>query len=138
MTKRIDSPMPNALLAAHGPAVGRIAERVRKVVLGSIPDVVERSLTGWGAVGFRTAEAGHICALFPLADEVRLYFNHGSELPDGAGVEFGDTPLTRYAIFRRPTDVKRATLAPLVLQAFAATAQRSALRRGMRKPKRRR
>ncbi|MBP8137431.1 MAG: hypothetical protein KAY61_04440, partial [Candidatus Eisenbacteria bacterium] len=48
-----------------------------------------------------------------------------------------DTPLTRYAIFRRAADVKVGTLAPAVMQAFLATSERRAVRRGAAKPKRR-
>lgn len=125
------------LLADFPPAVRTIAARVRAIVIDVLPDAEERVLPGWRAIGFRSREAGHVCALFPYAAEVRLYFEHGSQLRDGEGIEYGDTPLSRYAIFRRASDVKTRTLAPVVMQAFLATSERRAARRGAAKPKRR-
>lgn len=126
-----------ALLADFPPAVRAIAARIRAIVLDVLPEAGERVLPGWRAIGFRSREAGHVCALFPYTAEVRLYFEHGSGLRDGEGIEYGDTPLSRYAIFRRVSDVKTRTLAPAVMQAFLATSERRAARRGAAKPKRR-
>ena len=126
-----------ALLADFPPAVRAIAAKVRAIVNDVLPGAEERVLPGWRAIAFRSPEAGHVCALFPYAAEVRLYFEHGSSLRDGEGIEYGDTPLSRYAIFRRAADVKVGTLAPAVMQAFLATSERRAVRRGAAKPKRR-
>ncbi len=126
-----------ALLADFPPAVRTIAARVRAIVLEVLPDAEERVLPGWRAIGFRSGEAGHVCALFPYTAEVRLYFEHGAGLRNGEGIEYGDTPLSRYAIFRRVSEVKTRTLAPAVMQAFLATSERRAARRGAAKPKRR-
>nr|MBP8137649.1 DUF1801 domain-containing protein [Candidatus Eisenbacteria bacterium] len=84
-----------ALLADFPPAVRAIAAKVRAIVNDVLPGAEERVLPGWRAIAFRSPEAGHVCALFPYAAEVRLYFEHGSTLRDGEGIEYGDTPLSR-------------------------------------------
>ncbi len=124
------------LLAEFPPAVRAIVERLRTLLHDTLPGCEERVLPGWRAIGFRTREAGHVCALFPYAAEVRLYFEHGSGLRDGEGVTYGDTPLTRYAIFRRASDLKVRPMREAVMQAYLATCERRAIRRGSSRPKR--
>lgn len=121
------------LLAPFPPAVRATCERVRALLHDTLPECEERVLPGWRAIAFRTREAGHVCALFPYAAEVRLYFEHGSTLRDGEGVTYGDTPLTRYAIFGSPADIKVRPLRAAVMQAYLATCERRALRRGARR-----
>lgn len=132
------TPLPASLLALAPPALHPVAERVRAAVHAALPGVTERVLPGWRALGFRHLDVGHVAALFALRDEVRLYFEHGSGLPDGTGVTLGRTGRSSYAIFRRAADVKRAALTALVRQAFLAGAERRALRRAARAPRRRR
>lgn len=125
-----------ALLADFPPAVRAIAARVRALLHDTLPECEERVLSGWRAIGFRTREAGHVCALFPYAADVRLYFEHGSGLRDGEGLTYGDTPLSRYAIFRRAADVKARPLRAALMQAYLATCERRAIRRGAARAKR--
>ncbi|MFN8587363.1 MAG: DUF1801 domain-containing protein [Candidatus Eisenbacteria bacterium] len=125
-----------ALLAPFPPTVRATCGRVRALLHDTLPGCEERVLPGWRAIGFRTPEAGHVCALFPYEAEVRLYFEHGSHLRDGEGVTYGDTPLTRYAIFARAGDVKVRALRAAVMQAYLATCERRALRRGAARPRR--
>lgn len=125
-----------ALLASYPPAVRAMAQRLRALVCGTLPGCEERVLPGWRAIAFRTREAGHVCGVFPNATGVRLYFEHGSALRDGEGLSYGDTPLTRYAIFRHAPDVKAQPLRAALMQAYLATCERRAIRRGAARAKR--
>lgn len=138
MKRSTPEPIPASLLALAPPVLHAVAERVRAVVHAALPDATERVLPGWRALGFRHADVGHVAALFTLRDEVRLYFEHGGELPDGTGVTLGRTGRSSYAIFRRASDVKPRALAALVRRAFLAGSERRALRAAARPPRRRR
>lgn len=41
---------------------------------------------GWRSVNFRHPQAGHLCAVFPYSNEVKLYFEQGSLLSDPGGL----------------------------------------------------
>ena len=86
---------PDDLLALSPPRVRALAGRVRDVVRRAVPTFTERALPGWKAIAFRDAHAGHVCALFPMADEVRLYIEHGARLADPDGLLEGSATMTR-------------------------------------------
>ena len=85
------------LLAQHPAAVRSLVMELRALVREVLPGLTEKVLPGWHALGFRDAEAGHLCALFPFDDRVQLVFEHGARLPDPSGVlERRDLKQTRY------------------------------------------
>lgn len=108
------------LLAPSPPAVRRLALTVRAVILEAAPGLEERVLPGWRALGYRDARAGHLCALFPRADELKLYFEHGASLPDPDGLLEGTTKQTRFVRFRTARDLRKPALRRLVQRALLA------------------
>ena len=108
---------PDALLAPLPPATRRLANRVRAVVRRAVPTLTERALPGWRAIGFRDAQAGHVCALFPFGAEVRLYVEHGARLDDPDGLLKGAMKRGRYVAFRTERDVRARALTRLVRRA---------------------
>ena len=74
---------------------------------------------GWKAIGFRHAQAGHICALFPTESEVKLVFEYGAQLDDPDHLLQGTTRQTRFVPFRSPRDLQPRALTMLVRQAVA-------------------
>jgi hypothetical protein len=70
------------LLADHPEAVGRVALRLRAVLLEGRPELAERVRPGWHSINFHHPVAGFVCALFPLAERVDLVFERGALLPD--------------------------------------------------------
>src|ERR671914_3023817 len=101
---------PDALLASLPPPRLRLANRVRAVVLRAVPTLTERALPGWRAIGFRDAQAGHVCALVPFGPEVRLYVEHGARLSDPDGLLQGTMKRGRYVAFRNERGVRARPL----------------------------
>jgi hypothetical protein len=108
---------PDALLAPLPPATRKLADRIREVVRRAVPTLTERALPGWRAIAFRDEQAGHVCALFPFGDEVRLYIEHGARLDDPDGLLRGAMKRGRYVRFRTQRDVRVRALTRLVRRA---------------------
>ena len=70
------------LLADHPEAVGRVAVRLRAILLEGRPELTERVRPGWHSINFHHPVAGFVCALFPLAERVDLVLEQGARLPD--------------------------------------------------------
>ena len=117
MTSTASSLTPDELLAPLPPVTRRLANRVRAVVRRAVPTLTERALPGWRAIGFRDAQAGHVCALFPFGPEVRLYVEHGARLDDPDGLLQGRMKRGRYVAFRSERDVRARALARLIRRA---------------------
>jgi hypothetical protein len=62
----------------------------RGVLLAAEPDLAERIYRGWDGIGFHHPDAGYVCALFPRADGLLLWFEHGGALEDPARALVGD------------------------------------------------
>lgn len=59
-------------------------------VIAAHPGLSGKVMTGWKSVNFRHGVAGHVCAVFPQAEQVTLYFEHGRMLDNGDGLLAGD------------------------------------------------
>lgn len=59
-------------------------------LVGGMPGLTGKVMRGWRSVNFRHARAGHVCAVFPHADRVSLYFEQGRLLADPEGLLMGD------------------------------------------------
>ncbi len=112
---------PADILRPFPPRVRALANRLRTLVGRAAPSLREAAYPGWKAVGFRHAEAGYICGVFPAAECVRLIFEHGAALddPDGLLEGRGRVRQVRYVTVRRPADVKVRALTRLVRAAVA-------------------
>jgi hypothetical protein len=98
---RVDVPAATRdFLAERHAEATDLALWVREVVLGAEPDLDERVYRGWDGIGFRHAEAGYVCAIYPRGREVRLLFEHGARLDDPGGLLEGDGAQTRYVTVR--------------------------------------
>ncbi|MET3927978.1 hypothetical protein [Devosia sp. 2618] len=69
-----------------------IAELTARLVamVAAHPGLSGKVATGWKAVNFRHSAAGQICSVFPQAESVSLYFQHGRLLGHGEGLLLGD------------------------------------------------
>lgn len=70
------------LLAEFPAPVQALMHNLRKVVVRAVPTAAEHVYPGWRAIGFRDAQAGYFCGLFPRRDGVRIVFERGAELDD--------------------------------------------------------
>lgn len=78
-----------ALLAPLPEPIGQLTHRVVEFLQAS-PGLSGRVRFGWRSVNFRHEAAGHVCAVFPHADRVSVYFEHGRLLADPDGVLMGE------------------------------------------------
>lgn len=109
---------PNDILKDHTPNVKNLVKQLRKFILNTIPEVYEKALPGWHAIGFRHPEGGHFCAIFPFKDSVKLYFEYGVHLKDPHRVLEGNTKQVRYITFKKITDIQEIILKSLVQQSI--------------------
>ncbi|MEO8686044.1 MAG: DUF1801 domain-containing protein [Devosia sp.] len=107
------------LLAPLPPRIGELTRQLVALLAGH-PGVEGRVMTGWKSINFRHRQAGYICGVFPNAERVALYFEHGrllsaeDELPLGRDLKRG-----RYTIFRPGDDIPIDTIGVLVTEAIA-------------------
>jgi hypothetical protein len=87
-----------ALLADRPPAVAALLRRLRTVALTALPDLTERVLPGWQALALHHPVGGYIAGLFPRADDVAIYLEHGAALRDPHALLTGSGKRTRMLI----------------------------------------
>ena len=79
--------------------IATLTEALRGLIREAIPTASERLLPGWRALGYRDAQAGHFCGLFPTHRAVRLYLEHGAALEarglDSHGLLRGEATMRR-------------------------------------------
>lgn len=84
-----DLPGLSDLLDPLPDEIGALARDLIGLV-GGMPGLTGKVMRGWRSVNFRHAKAGHVCAVFPYADRVSLYFEHGRVLADPEGLLMGE------------------------------------------------
>ena len=77
------------LVAPLPPQIVELTARLVALVAAH-PGLSGKVMGGWKSVNFRHAEAGHVCSVFPHADRVALYFEHGRLLEHGDSFLQGD------------------------------------------------
>lgn len=108
-------------LASYSPEVRALALKVRALVLGVMPGLVEQvdvpgKLLGYG---WSPTYRDTICVIMPLKAGVNLGFARGAELPDPEGLLTGTGKRARHVRLSTPADVDRPALRAL-LEAAAA------------------
>jgi hypothetical protein len=89
----IESIPPEAFLAGYAPPIMTLAERLRRVVRGAVPDAIERVRPGWRLIGYDLPlrRAGVFFAwVWPELEHVHLGFPHGVLMDDPRGELKGD------------------------------------------------
>jgi hypothetical protein len=110
-------PTPEDLLSTFPPPIRGLADEIRRTLLAAVPSFEERALPGWRAIAFRDPQAGHVCALFPFEDHLKLYVEYGASLDDPDGLMEGAMKRGRYVPFRTRKDLRRRALARLIKRA---------------------
>jgi hypothetical protein len=77
------------LVAPLPPLVAELTARLVAIVAAH-PGLSGKVMAGWRSVNFRHGVAGHVCSVFPQADRVTLYFEHGRLLENGEGLLVGE------------------------------------------------
>jgi hypothetical protein len=107
---------PESILERFDPKVVALANRVRRLVLGMIDGVTEYGMPGWGLIGFR--RHGYFAFIQPMADHIRLGFEHGAALPDLGGLLEGDGKQVRYVSIRDASAASSRVIKMLVSAAL--------------------
>jgi hypothetical protein len=110
-------PAPEQLLSAYPPPIRDLANEIRRTLHAAVPSFEERALPGWRAIAFRDPQAGHVCALFPFADHLKLYVEYGASLDDPDGLMEGTMKRGRYIAFRTRKNLRKRALARLIRRA---------------------
>jgi len=114
---RTRSVTPEDILARHTPAVRKLSERLRRLVIKTIPDADEVAYPVWHGIGYRHPEVGYFCGIFPYEDHVKLYFEFGVMFDDPDGLLEGEGKQTRYVYVKSPKDIRVGSLEQLLQQA---------------------
>lgn len=92
LTSAVDPVYSSDFSALIAPLPGPVAELTARLValVAAHPGLSGKVMSGWKSVNFRHAEAGHVCSVFPHAERVSLYFEHGRLLEHGDGLLAGE------------------------------------------------
>ena len=108
---------PAELLAEHTPEVAALAERLRRVVRSAMPAATEQVYSGWHGFGYIDPNAGYVCGIFPIADRVKLGFEHGAMLPDPDGLFTSGGSRVRYVELWPKDEIPAEAIADLIADA---------------------
>ncbi|WP_433372172.1 DUF1801 domain-containing protein [Streptosporangium sp. CA-115845] len=102
------------LLRGHDPQVAETALWLRDLVASALPDAKEKVWPGWHGFGYRHPTAGYLCGIFPRESEVSLFFEHGSCLPDPAGILRESGRRGRSVVLARPAPLLTEQILELI------------------------
>ena len=122
LTSVVDPVYSSAFADLVAPLPAPIAELTARLValVAAHPGLTGKVMTGWKSVNFRHADAGHVCSVFPQADRVALYFEHGKLLSQGEGLLIGDgLKKGRYLRLRPGDDIPVDPIGILLSEAIA-------------------
>lgn len=107
------------LVAPLPPEVGELTARLVALVAAH-PGLRGKVMSGWRSINFSHAQAGHVCSVFPHADRVALYFEHGRMLEHGDGLLEGEgLKRGRYLRLRPGDDMPVDAIGILLSEAIA-------------------
>ncbi len=112
---------PEQILEDHDPHIRQLAQRLRELIKGNIPEVVEKAYPGWRAIGYRHPKAGYICGIFPYSDKINLAFEHGASFFDPDHLLKSpptSSKQVRYFEVRSEEDINEAIIADFLAQAL--------------------
>lgn len=110
---------PEAFLDAYAEPIRSLAEGLRNVVRGALPEAVERVRIGWRIIGFDVPVGRRLvyfCWVMPEPVHVHLGFRFGVLMGDPAHVLHGDAKLARWVTLRPGDRIDAPLLRPLVLE----------------------
>ena len=120
--------MPNTngelaeLLQTYPANVQEIAQEARKMILDTIPDLLEMvdrpaRIIGFG---FGVSYKDMICTIILSKSGVKLGIAESAKMPDPKGLLEGTGKRNRYVVLAKPADVRKPGLKSLLKARFAA------------------
>lgn len=114
---------PEELLDEHTPDVVALAEELRALVAAVMPNAEERVYAGWHGFGYVDPDAGYVCAIFPMAESVRLSFEYGHRLEGHADLFTGGATQVRYIDLVPGEEYDAELLGDVILDAYELQAE---------------
>lgn len=92
LTSAVDPVYSRDFADLVAPLPAPVAELTARLValVAAHPGLSGKVMAGWKSVNFRHADAGHVCSVFPHADGVSFYFEHGRMLEHGKDLLAGE------------------------------------------------
>ena len=115
---------PAELLDEHTPEIAALADELRRVVRAALPEATERVYPGWHGFGYVDPDAGYVCGIFPMANRVKLGFEHGAALPDPDGLFTAGGRQVRYVELQPGDEIEVAAITDLIADAVELGIQR--------------
>jgi len=110
---------PEEGLEGHTSEVRAIANRLRTIIKKTVEGASETGYPGWHAIGHRHPAVGYFCGIFPAKDKVKLYFEHGFQLPDPDGLLLGGPKMqVRYLEFVSEKEINAGALSRFLVDAI--------------------
>jgi hypothetical protein len=130
----VDTIPPEALLDDFPPPMQAIAHRLRRIVLDTFPDAIERVRPGWRLIGYDLAIGNkrvYFAYVAPEAGHVHLGFEWGVMMDDPRGLLQGDgiTKQVRWLTFEDAAAIDDAACTDLIQEAARVALLRRQLRR---------
>jgi hypothetical protein len=118
----MDQIPPEALLERYPEPMRAIGQRLRWIVLDTIPGAIERVRVGWGLIGYDLAvgrRSVYFAYVAPESEHVHLGFEHGWAMRDPGGVLLGAgiTKQVRWLTFRPGDPIDEDACAELLREA---------------------
>lgn len=120
MAKKQTRIPPEALLTDLSPELRELADRLRRLFHELVPDIEEAGYPGWKLIGYRHRR--YFGFIAPMADHIRLGFEHGATLPDPASLLMGDRKQVRYIPLYTLNDLQLEPIKDLILTAAVRAA----------------
>lgn len=128
---------PEVLLDEIPPELGRIGERMRRLVLETLPDAIERVRPGWRVIGYDLPVGPRrtvfVAWILPQVEHIHLGFVHGTSLDDPHRLLRGQRGVkyARWTTFEPGDDLDEAPLRALLTQAAVVAGLPRDARRGV-------
>ena len=123
---------PEEILTGHAPVVVALANAARAQILAMIDGVVEEADPAARCIRFR--RSGVFAFVAPMADHVRLGFEHGHALPDVGSLLEGHGGPVRYLRLRTAEEVASRAVKMLISAALFDDETHGFRRRAPRPP----
>ena len=126
MIGSMDTLPPEALLAGYPAPMRAIAERLRVVVRGALPDAVEAVRPGWRLIGYDIPsgwKTAFCCFVWAEQEHVHLGFQYGVFMHDPGRVLEGEgiTQRARWLTFEPGDPIDEGALRALIREAARIT-----------------
>lgn len=109
---------PDYILEGLDPKTKKLFNKLRKIILETIPEAKEKVWRVWNAIGYRHPEAGTFCGIFVMKDGIRIYFMHGKLLKDPSKILQGEhLKMTKFMPIKNEKDIKLKAFKTLLREA---------------------